>query len=71
VKARYACAQNPNDAAQGEIRFYECGLKFAEERVEEAVAKEKEALLAFQAHCTKLEDRRKDQWVIEEYFIFK
>lgn len=71
LKARLAWDQNPNDAAQGEIQFYECGLKFAEGRVEDAVANEKETLLAFQAYCTKVEDRWKDQWVIVEYFIFK
>lgn len=71
VKARLACIENPSDQALGEVRYYECGSKYAEGRVEAAMAKERETLLAFQAHCTKVEDRRKDQWVLEEYFIFK
>ena len=70
-KARLAARGNPSDEVQGEVRYLECGLKYAEGRVEAAVTKEREALLAFQAHCTKLEDMRKDQWVLEEYFIFK
>jgi hypothetical protein len=70
VKAKLAMIEEPNDDAQGEIRYLESGLKYAEGKVEAAGAKESEALHALQAHCNKVEDRRKDQWILEEYFIF-
>jgi hypothetical protein len=70
VKAKLAMIEEPNDDAQGEVRYLESGLKYAEGKVEAARAKESEALHALQAHCNKVEDRRKDQWILEEYFIF-